>query len=75
MLFDGEMLPDVELGLTRRGSLTPAVAETILLLGETRSCSCNPSRFSHHGDKLKGKYTILQFGKVKKNWLFFRAKD
>ena len=31
--------------------------------------------FELHGEKLKGKYTILQFGKVEKNWLFFRAKD
>ncbi len=30
--------------------------------------------FELHGEKLKGKYTILQFGKVEKNWLLFRAK-
>ncbi len=26
------------------------------------------------GEKLKGKYTLVQFGKVEKNWLLFRAK-
>jgi DNA ligase D-like protein (predicted 3'-phosphoesterase) len=31
--------------------------------------------FEIHGEKLKGKYTILQFGKVEKNWLLFRARD
>ena len=30
--------------------------------------------FELHGEKLKGKYTILQFGKEEKNWLFFKAK-
>ena len=30
--------------------------------------------FELHGEKLKGKYTILQFGKGEKNWLFFKAK-
>ena len=28
-----------------------------------------------HGEKLKGKYILIQFGKEGKNWLFFRAKD
>jgi len=28
-----------------------------------------------HGERLKGKYMLMQFGKEKKNWLFFRAKD
>ena len=28
-----------------------------------------------HGEKLKGKYTLIQFGTEEKNWLFFRAKD
>ena len=28
-----------------------------------------------HGERLKGKYTLIQFGKGEKNWLFFRAKD
>ena len=31
--------------------------------------------FQLHGEKLNGKYTLLQFGKEKKNWLFFRAKE
>ena len=31
--------------------------------------------FMLDGEKLKGKYTLLQFGNVDKNWLFFRAKD
>jgi len=31
--------------------------------------------FMLDGEKLKGKYTLLQFGKEEKNWLFFRAKD
>ncbi len=31
--------------------------------------------FELRGEKLKGKYTILQFGKVEKNWLLFKAKD
>ena len=31
--------------------------------------------FNLHGKRLKGKYTLVQFGKVKKNWLLFRAKD
>ncbi len=31
--------------------------------------------FILHGEKLKGKYTLLQFGKGEKNWLLFRAKD
>ncbi len=31
--------------------------------------------FMLDGEKLKGKYTLVQFGKVEKNWLFFRAKD
>ena len=26
------------------------------------------------GEKLKGKYTLVQFGKAEKNWLFFKAK-
>lgn len=28
-----------------------------------------------HGERLEGKYTLIQFGKEEKNWLFFRAKD
>lgn len=31
--------------------------------------------FELHGEKLKGKYTLVQFGKEKENWLFFRARD
>ena len=31
--------------------------------------------FMLDGEKLKGKYTLVQFGKVEKNWLFLRAKD
>jgi DNA ligase D-like protein (predicted 3'-phosphoesterase) len=31
--------------------------------------------FELHGEKLKGKYTLIQFSKEKKNWLLFRAKD
>ena len=27
-----------------------------------------------HGEKLKGKYTLIQFGKEEKNWLLFKAK-
>ena len=27
------------------------------------------------GEKLKGKYTLVQFGKEEKNWLLFRAKE
>ena len=27
-----------------------------------------------HGERLKGKYTLVQFGKEEKNWLFFKAK-
>jgi DNA ligase D-like protein (predicted 3'-phosphoesterase) len=31
--------------------------------------------FELYGEKLKGKYTLIQFSKEKKNWLLFRAKD
>jgi len=31
--------------------------------------------FELHGKRLKGKYTLVQFGKEEKNWLLFRAKD
>ena len=31
--------------------------------------------FELQGERLKGKYTILQFGKGEKNWLFFKAKE
>ena len=31
--------------------------------------------FMLDGEKLKGKYTLLQFGKEEKNWLLFRVKD
>ena len=31
--------------------------------------------FMLDGKKLKGKYTLLQFGKEEKNWLLFRAKE
>jgi DNA ligase D-like protein (predicted 3'-phosphoesterase) len=31
--------------------------------------------FELHGKRLKGKYTLVQFSKEKKNWLLFRAKD
>jgi len=31
--------------------------------------------FELYGEKLKGKYALVQFGKEKKNWLLFRAKD
>lgn len=31
--------------------------------------------FELHGKKLKGKYTLVQFSKEKKNWLLFRAKE
>ena len=31
--------------------------------------------FMLDGEKLKGKYTLVQFGKEDKNWLLFRAKD
>ncbi len=27
-----------------------------------------------YGERLRGKYTLIQFGKESKNWLFFRAK-
>jgi DNA ligase D-like protein (predicted 3'-phosphoesterase) len=30
--------------------------------------------FELHGAKLEGKYTLVQFGKEEKNWLFFKAK-
>jgi len=30
--------------------------------------------FELHGKKLKGKYTLVQFTKEKKNWLLLRAK-
>lgn len=30
--------------------------------------------FTLHGKKLKGDYVLLQFGKEKKNWLFFKKK-
>jgi hypothetical protein len=30
--------------------------------------------FELQGEKLRGKYTILQFGKEEKNWLLFKAK-
>ena len=28
-----------------------------------------------HGEKLKGKYTLIQFGKEEQNWLLFRTKE
>ena len=28
-----------------------------------------------NGEKLKGKYTLVQFSKEEKNWLFLRAKE
>ena len=31
--------------------------------------------FMLDGKKLKGKYTLVQFGKEQKNWLLFRAKE
>jgi DNA ligase D-like protein (predicted 3'-phosphoesterase) len=31
--------------------------------------------FELHGKKLKGKYTLVQFGKEEKNWLLFKAKE
>ena len=31
--------------------------------------------FELHGEKLKGKYTLVQFGKEEKNWLLFKAKE
>ena len=31
--------------------------------------------FELHGEKLKGKYTLVQFTKEKKNWLLFRVKE
>jgi len=31
--------------------------------------------FELHGEKLKGKYTLVQFNKEKNNWLLLRAKD
>jgi DNA ligase D-like protein (predicted 3'-phosphoesterase) len=31
--------------------------------------------FELHGQKLKGKYTLIPFGKEEKNWLLFRAKE
>ena len=31
--------------------------------------------FDLHGEKLKGRYTLIQFTKDKKNWLFFKLKD
>jgi DNA ligase D-like protein (predicted 3'-phosphoesterase) len=30
--------------------------------------------FELQGEKLKGKYTLVQFTKEEKNWLFFKAK-
>jgi DNA ligase D-like protein (predicted 3'-phosphoesterase) len=31
--------------------------------------------FELHGEKLKGKYTLIQFGKQVQNWLLFRTKE
>ena len=31
--------------------------------------------FELHGEKLKGKYTLIQFGKQEQNWLLFRVKE
>jgi DNA ligase D-like protein (predicted 3'-phosphoesterase) len=31
--------------------------------------------FELQGEKLKGKYTLVQFSTEKKNWLLFRAKE
>lgn len=31
--------------------------------------------FELHGEKLKGKYTLIQFGKEEKNWLLFKIID
>lgn len=31
--------------------------------------------FDLHGEKLNGRYTLVQFGKEEKNWLFFKAKE
>lgn len=31
--------------------------------------------FELHGGRLRGKYTLVQFSKEKKNWILFRAKD
>ena len=31
--------------------------------------------FELHGEKLKGKYTLIQFGKQEQNWLLFRTKE
>ena len=31
--------------------------------------------FELHGEKLKGRYTLIQFGKQEQNWLLFRVKE
>ena len=31
--------------------------------------------FDLHGERLKGRYTLVQFGKEEKNWLLFKAKE
>ena len=31
--------------------------------------------FTFHGEKLKGEFTLLKFGKDEKNWLIIKAKD
>jgi hypothetical protein len=31
--------------------------------------------FELHGERLKGKYTLVQFGKEEKNWLLSKAKE
>ena len=31
--------------------------------------------FKLDGEKLRGKYTLIQFGKQEKNWLLFRVKE
>ncbi len=31
--------------------------------------------FDLHGEKLNGRYMLVQFGKEKKNWLLLRTKD
>jgi hypothetical protein len=31
--------------------------------------------FELHGERLKGKYTLIQFGKVEKKWLLFGVKN
>ncbi len=35
----------------------------------------NKLLFELHGERLNGRYTLVQFGKEKKNWLLLKAKE